>query len=505
MKTCMYLRKSRADRDNPNVSDQEVLKRHRETLLAYAKENDLDVIDIKEEVVSGESLSRRPEMLKLLEEIEDNKFSAVLVMDFDRLGRGSMMEQGIIINAFKQSNTKIITPNKVYDLDDDFDEEYLDISAFFARKELKMITKRLHRGRMKSLEEGNYISPHAPFGYDKKDKTLVINEKEADIIKLIFDLYINNGMGDTKIANYLKENKVYNKNNNVNWDRTTIRKIIQNPVYIGKVSWGKREYKYKEDGKRTSKFLNKSEWKVYDGKHEAIIDEETFKKAQLLSKERYQPHIHNSKCLRNPLAYTVKCKNCGATMTLRTYKNKPDSLRCYKNCGNKSSYVYLVEEKVIRSLRLALTNLQHKLKYKKENVPTTEINIILTGIKETEAELTKVYNQKEKLYTLLEQGIYDNSTFLERMNKVTNLITDLENKLSQYYKNKELYYQTKEEIEETIPRINTFKEFIDNIYWESNVEDRNAFLRSVIDHVAYQKEPTAMMDNFEISITLKIG
>jgi len=155
MDVCIYLRKSRSEE---NMSVEEVLSRHRTTLLAYAKKHKLNVLDIKEEVISGESITRRPKMLELLQEVEDNKYDAVLVMDIDRLGRGNMREQGLILETFKEYNTKIITPNKTYDLDNEFDEEYSEFEAFMARRELKIIRKRLLRGRMKSLEEGNYIA-----------------------------------------------------------------------------------------------------------------------------------------------------------------------------------------------------------------------------------------------------------------------------------------------------------------------------------------------------------
>ncbi len=504
MRTCMYLRKSRADRDNPNVSEEEVLKRHEETLLAYAKVNNLDIVEIKKEVVSGEKLSRRPEMLKLLEELEDDKYDAVLVMDFDRLGRGNMMEQGLIINAFKESNTKIITPNKIYDLDDDFDEEYLDISAFFARKELKMITKRLLRGRMKSLEEGNYISPYAPLGYDKKDKTLVINHEQAEIIKMIFDLYVNKGMGDTKISKYLEENNILNKNGKVKWDKTTIRKIIQNPVYIGKVTWGKREYKYNENGKRSSSFLDKSEWKIFEGKHEAIVDEELFKKAQLLTKERYQPHLKKARVLRNPLSYFLKCSSCGATMSIRTCKGKKDSIRCYKGCGTKSSYLYLVEDRLIKLLYKRLTELEYNFTYNKSEFSSHEINVINDTIICNEKELKKILNQKDKLFDLLEQGIYDNLTFLERMNKISNRIEAVEKTISEARKKQEQFFINKENIENKIPMIKSFKDYIDNVYWNNTPEEKNVFLREIIKYANYTKYPDADMDDFELQLFLKI-
>jgi len=84
-------------------------------------------------------------MLELLEEVEDCKYDSVLVMDIDRLGRGNMREQGLILETFKEYDIKIVTPNKTYDLDNEFHEECSEFEAFMAHRELKIIKKRLHR------------------------------------------------------------------------------------------------------------------------------------------------------------------------------------------------------------------------------------------------------------------------------------------------------------------------------------------------------------------------
>ena len=95
-------------------------------------------------------------MLELLQEVEDCKYDAVLVMDVDRLGSGNMREQGLILETFKEYSTKLITQNKTYNLQNEFDEESSEFEIIIARRELKIIKKRLMIGRMKSLEEGNY-------------------------------------------------------------------------------------------------------------------------------------------------------------------------------------------------------------------------------------------------------------------------------------------------------------------------------------------------------------
>ena len=208
-RVCMYLRKSRADEEAEQYGEGETLVKHKKILLKVAKEKGINIVKIYEEIVSGESLVHRPEMLKLLKEVEQGKYDAVLCMDMDRLGRGNMQEQGLILETFKKSKTKIVTPRKIYDLQDEFDEEYSEFEAFMARKELKIINRRLQRGRIRSVEDGNFIGPIPPFGYEivhkGKIRTLEPNPEQAPIVKMIFDLYTNHGMGGSKIAHKLNE------------------------------------------------------------------------------------------------------------------------------------------------------------------------------------------------------------------------------------------------------------------------------------------------------------
>ena len=184
----LYLRKSRSD--DPDKSVEETLRRHREILERYAVENGINLApqDIYEEVVSGESLYSRPEMLRLLEAVESGRYSGVLCMDIDRLGRGKTSDQGIILETFKYSDTKIITPNRQYDLNNEFDEDYAEFEGFMAHRELKMIKRRMQRGIQKTIEEGGYLA-NAPYGYVSakigKKPSLAINEDEAPFVRMI--------------------------------------------------------------------------------------------------------------------------------------------------------------------------------------------------------------------------------------------------------------------------------------------------------------------------------
>lgn len=142
MSYCIYLRKSRADKEL--CSEEEVLKRHETTLLELAKNRSYNITKIFREVVSGETLAARPQMQELLSEVENGLWEGVLVMEVERLARGNSVDQGIVSQAFKYSNTLIITPTKTYNPANEFDEEYFEFGLFMSRREYKTINRRLN-------------------------------------------------------------------------------------------------------------------------------------------------------------------------------------------------------------------------------------------------------------------------------------------------------------------------------------------------------------------------
>jgi hypothetical protein len=123
---CLYLRKSRIDLEAEANGQGDTLARHRAALLKLAQKRGFNITGCYEEVRSGESIAARPEMQRLLNDVEDGRWAGVLVMEVERLARGNTTDQGIVADTFKYSDTKIVTPNKIYDPGDEFDEEYFE-------------------------------------------------------------------------------------------------------------------------------------------------------------------------------------------------------------------------------------------------------------------------------------------------------------------------------------------------------------------------------------------
>ncbi len=249
----MYLRKSRFDRDYAELSVEETLKRHKAILDRTAEERRYYIAQIYYEVVSGESIAARPEIQKLLEAVGNELYAGVLVVDLERLARGNSADQAYISQVFQFSSTKIITPAKTYDPNNEYDEDFFEFGLFMSRREYKTINRRLLRGRDSSASEGKYISSIAPYGYQKKKLenekgfTLEPDPEEADVVKKIFQMFLQHN-GTKTIANYLNDQKIPTRHGDL-WTYSTISNIVTNPVYAGKIRRGwSKQVKSMEDG-----------------------------------------------------------------------------------------------------------------------------------------------------------------------------------------------------------------------------------------------------------------
>ena len=202
LNVCIYLRKSRADREAEARGEGETLARHERILLDLAKKRGYNVGAIYKEIVSGETISARPVMQQLLREVESGMWDGVLVVEVERLARGDTIDQGVVARSFQYSNTLIITPLKTYDPNNEYDEEYFEFGLFMSRREYKTIRRRLTAGRESSAKEGKYCGSKPPYGYSRvklvgeKGWTLQPVPDQAEIVKLIFNLYVHGVSGE---------------------------------------------------------------------------------------------------------------------------------------------------------------------------------------------------------------------------------------------------------------------------------------------------------------------
>lgn len=324
----VYLRKSRSD--DPLLSVEEVLQKHETILNEWAERNLSGKIPAKNyyrEVVSGETIADRPKMIALLQRIESPKVKAILIVEVQRLSRGDLEDAGRLIKLLRYTNTFVITPQKTYDLRDEYDRDAFERELKRGNEFLEYQKKILNRGRLLSVQQGNFIGSIPPYGYRKiwieegkrSCPTLEIVEAEADVVRMIFDWYVNENLGRVTIAHRLNELGVKPRKGG-RWAQDTIKTILENVHYIGKVKWNWRKtINIVEDGVilRSRPKSAIDEYLIFDGKHEAIVTPEIFQAAR-----EKQGRNHRAKAktkVRNPLAGLLYCQ-CGRAMTLRTYK-----------------------------------------------------------------------------------------------------------------------------------------------------------------------------------------
>jgi len=328
-----YLRKSQSD--DPLLTVEEVLAKHEEildnwTVKMFGRKSPEE--NKFREVVSGETLKERPEINRLLRMVESPKYKAVKVVDPQRLSRGDMEDIGRLMKLLKLTNTLVIIPDvygreSIYDMRDERDWEHFKRELEKGNDYLEYYKKIQNNGRLLSVSQGNYIGSIPPYGYNKikvkegkrECPTLEINPEQADVVRMIFDMYVNQDLGCTTIAYRLDELGIKPPKGE-KWSMPSIKEMLENEHYIGKVKWNHRKtVTIVEDGeiKKTQPKAKIGEYLVYDGKHEAIISDELFQAAK---EKKGRNHRAKAKTkIRNPLAGLLWCQ-CGRAMSLRTYK-----------------------------------------------------------------------------------------------------------------------------------------------------------------------------------------
>ena len=496
-RVAVYLRKSRMDPTSESVD--ETLARHEDTLLKFAQRLELNIVKIYKEVVSGDGLFTRPEMVQLLQDVEHDKYSGVLCMEIDRLGRSSQKDGGIILETFQEHKVFIITPNKTYDLNNEIDEQSVEMQAFIARQELKSIKRRLRNGVEKTVEGGCHVT-EPPYGYRRsyvdKKPTLEICEDEA-YVRMVFDMYVNQGMGCQSIAGTLNE-MGYAPRKNDHFNRSTISWYLKNPVYIGKIIWNKKHHVRKKTpaGKHKTVLNPDDKWIISEGIHTPIISRDLFDRAQERLKSKAQPPSYTG-VLQNPFAGLIFCKNCGSAMQ-RQYTRATDTNRilCVKKGCVRSIKAEYIERYILDTLKQVLKTCRSVAKSKQQKEIQKRTEHLNEKIKTCEKELNAVKKQKSALHDLLETGVYDVETFVERSNILLARLQKAEQKLSDN-QNKLSILMASPPIREAAPII----EKLLKRYDELSPTEKNTILKKLIKRIVYSRTPE--QDNTECTLEIE--
>ena len=487
----VYLRKSRSD--DPLLSVEEVLAKH-ESLLNDWIERNLDAPIPKKnyyrEVVSGETIASRPEMKSILKRMESPKSKAVLVVECARLGRPDLEEIGRLSKLFRFTNTVVITPQRTFDLRDEYDREQFEREMMRGKDYLDYTKKILTRGKELSLRAGWHINGVIPFGYERdwvhegkrKRPTLAIVEDEARIVRMVFDWYANEGIGATKICQRLNATGIKAQKGGP-WKKSTIVHMLKNEHYIGKIVLKKHiDVSTVEDSQITTRCVFNPDYEVVDGKHPAIIDEDTFNRAN--NKISRYISVKPNKTLQNPFASILKCE-CGHVMLRRKNRNTFRYL-CDEQmfCGNASVGEKELVEAVIVNLKEQLANLSARVtndtdenKKEKHNEYVSLLESKYVELEKKEISLWEKYSEEQ-----MPKQIFD-----KLMAKCIEEKQSIENELETAYNDTPEYIDYNDAITTLHSAIDTLNDV------SVPASAKNKMLVSVVDKIVYRRPKAVRM------------
>lgn len=373
----IYLRKSRSD--DPNLSVEEVLSKHETMLDEWCVKNlgaVVPEVNKFREVVSGETIDDRPEIQKVLKLVESPKYKAILTVEVQRLSRGDLEDAGRLIKLLRYTHTNVVTIQKTYDLRDEYDRDIFERELKRGNEFLEYQKKIMNRGRLLSVQQGNYIASVPPYGFNKiwvesdkrKCPTLEENKEEADIVRMIFDMYVNQNMGRTNICHRLDELGIKPPKGKY-WSPPALKDMLENVHYIGKVKWNWRKTVTVVEDSEIIQTRPKSkidEYIVCEGKHNGIVSEELFYAARAKQGKNYRAKPNTK--IRNPLQGLLYCE-CGRAMSYRLYKNKgvvksAPRFLCNNqvHCGNSSCLYDELIEKICNILKSCIEDFEVRIK-----------------------------------------------------------------------------------------------------------------------------------------------
>lgn len=362
----IYLRKSRTD--DPALTVQEVLSKHEQMLGDWVERNLPGMGPVPEcnrfrEVVSGETIEARPEIQRLLRLIESPRYKAVLIVEPQRLSRGDLEDIGRLVKILRYTNTLAITLQYTYDLSDERDRDMFERELKRGNEFLEYQKRIMGNGRILSVQNGNFIGQHPPYGYRKaviregkrKCHTLEPVPEEAQVVRQVFEMYVR-GVSSHEIARTLNGLGIPSPSGKL-WSASSIKPMITNDHYIGMVHWNRRKtVKVIEYGELVYTRPRNQDYQSYPGKHPPIIDQELWDRAQDLRSKR--PPVKPKTKYSNIFSGLVHCR-CGGTMYRQATKGCAPRLVCPKQtaCNNGSCTIDELTAEVIKILRSAIADL----------------------------------------------------------------------------------------------------------------------------------------------------
>ena len=482
----LYIRLSREDGDKEESSS---VTNQREMLKRYVSEQENFFI-VKEYVDDGYTGTNfdRPGFKQMIEDIEAGIIDTVITKDLSRLGRERLGVGHYTEIYFPEHNIRYIA--LLDNIDTYFDAGMNDMAPFkgvINDMYVRDISKKIRSSLIERKKAGNFLGVTAPYGYQKDPNNkfhLIINEKEAEVVKRVFRLYLE-GNGLTRIAQILTkdgvpvpgESRDIGKTRRTalysSWKQTTIRRILDNRVYLGElVQFKRRKINYKSKRRIT---VPEEERYICRGTHEAIIDEESFNAVQNILKKNKSFKGTKHDYLFKGLLF---CSECGARLNvtysnyaLKRYGEYRYTTICYSYsrlysdiCTRHSNSIPELEEVLIKHIKEVCS------RYINENLRDELIDM---AKKQKQLELKQISNEK-RLETISQKisdiGLYIKNLYMDKVkgvvseNDYISLVADFTKDRDNLIKEKEelikIINNQKPQIDETAKIEKLAKEFL---------------------------------------------
>ena len=477
------------------------------TELIQSKPNWKFVPGYIDEGISGGSTKKRDNFNRMIRDAKAGMFDFIITKEISRFSR-STLDSIKYTQELLDYNVGVFFQNDNINTLDTDSEFRLVIMAGVAQDEIRKLSERLKFGFRQAIKNGHVLGNDKLYGYDKKDCVLTVNEEEAEIIRIIFDLYGNQRLGTRTISKRLMELGYTSREGNA-FNTLTIRHILENPKYKG---WycGNKSQSVDYRTKRNI-LLDESEWVTYpDPSIPAIVPEELWNRANALYKRRREEMKSHSSGLsfhnRYPYSAKIYCEEHGTTFhrqVIQTKKGQQEVWQCkvYRSHGRaacsapqiRSSDLDLIlsdifkelvrdKEKIIDSLVTVLTNIPKEVDYGKLRC-------------QVENEMDDLERKKNRLLDLSIAGALTVEEFKERNDAFNAQILECQGKLTAIRQEEE--NRTSEELD--IPAI---RRALDEALRFTGEID-TALVATILDRVVVKKESTK--DDIHLDIFLKLG
>lgn len=296
------------------------LEAQKNCLKKFAEREELVIAGVYEDAgKSGKSIEGRPAFRRMLSDIESGAgIDYVMVYKLSRFGRNA----ADILNSLELLQTydvNLICIEEGIDSSQTSGKLLISVLSAVAEIERENILEQTMNGRREKARQGKWNGGPAPYGYMIKDEILSINEEEAEIVRTIYDKYVNTRLGYSGIAKYFNLQgikKTPRKESDIEeFSAHFIQLLIDNPVYCGKIAYGRRSKERVKGKKNEYKLVKQKEYCLVDGQHEGIISEELWQKAQekrLATGIKYASKLGKERA--HLLTGIIKCPKCGCGM-----------------------------------------------------------------------------------------------------------------------------------------------------------------------------------------------